>query len=86
MNDAPILDQVEGYYEKILLMVLRKYKPNGVVLTAADIHAMADENERPNPWVLFTHGHKDSIEFKAIREDEATRLAQHDAATNKGKA
>jgi hypothetical protein len=86
MNDAPILDQVEGQYEKFLLLVLRKYKPNGVVITMADLEAVSRDQDAGDPWVLFTHGHRDSIEFKAIRTSEAKRIVEHEKATNKGRA
>jgi len=86
MNDAPILDQIDGQYEKFLLLILRKYKPVGVIITQADIEALLRDQDGGDPWVLFSHGHRDSIEFKAIRASEAKVIAAHDAATNRGKA
>lgn len=84
LNDAAVLDQVDGQYEKFLMLVLRKYLPEGVVLTLADITAAADEQAGPDPLVLFTHGHKESIEFKVIRMSDARRITEHDKATNRG--
>jgi hypothetical protein len=83
LNDAAVLEQVDGQYEKFLLLVLRKYLPAGVVLTLADIAAVVTEQQ--DPWVLFAHGHKESIEFKAIRMSEARRIVEHDEATNRGR-
>lgn len=85
MNDAVILEQVEGQYEKLLMMVLHKYLPDGAVLTLKDIMAVAIEQSSGDPLVLFTHGHRDSIEFKAIRMSAADRIAKHDETTNKGR-
>ncbi len=42
LNDAPILDQIDGQYQKFMLMILRKYVPAGAVITLADIKSMAD--------------------------------------------
>jgi hypothetical protein len=86
LNNAPILTQLEGQYEKFLLLVLRKYKPNGVVITHADIEALLRENEGPDPIVLFSHGHKDSIEFKAIRTSQAAVIQAHHERTMQGRA
>lgn len=86
MNDAPILDQIDGQYEKFLLAVIRKYKPNGVVITQADVELLVREAQTGDPFVLFAHGHKDSIEFKAIRRSAAQVIVEHQKATNQGRA
>ncbi len=86
LNDAPILDQLDGQYQKFLLMILRKYVPDGAVISFRDIEALAIDQAAGNGWVLFSHGHNDSIEFKAIRESDAARLAMHEDATNRGRA
>jgi hypothetical protein len=84
LNDAPVLEQVNGQYEKFLMMVLHKYLPAGVIITTKDIEEILKEQDQGDPWILFTHGHKDSFEFKAIRESEAQRLIDHDKATQRG--
>lgn len=86
LNDAPVLDQINGQYEKFLLAVIRKYKPNGVVITQGDIQLLIREADSGDPFVLFAHGHKDSIEFKAIRLSAARRIRDHEATTGKGNA
>lgn len=85
LNDAAILEQIDGQYEKFLLLVLHKYLPGGAVLTLADIAALADEQQGQDPWVLFSHGHKESIEFKAVRMSAAKLIAEHEKATNRGR-
>jgi hypothetical protein len=77
LNDAAILDQISGQYEKFLLAVLRKYHPQGVRITLADLEKLVAETAGPDPIVLFTHGHKESIEFKAMRASDAKRVAAH---------
>lgn len=83
LNDAEILEQIDGQYEKFLLLILHKYVPQGAVITHDDIQVLADVGPGER-LVLFSHGHKDSIEFKAIRERDAARLVAHDEATNRG--
>lgn len=85
LNEAAILNQIDGQYEKFLLLILHKYLPQGATITHADIEGLL--NTKPGDgWVLFSHGHRDSIEFKAIRENEAARLMAHEEATNRGHA
>jgi hypothetical protein len=86
MNDAPVLDQIAGQYEKFLLIILWKFLPDGVTVTLKDIQEMLRENESADPWVLFTHGHKESFDFKCIRESAGKLIAAHEDATNKGRA
>lgn len=85
LNDAVILEQIDGQYEKFLTMIIRKYLPEGAVITLKDIEAVAKEQASSDPLVLFTHGHKDSIEFKVVRMSEAKVIAAHDEATNRGR-
>lgn len=86
LNDAPVLDLIEGQYEKFLLMILCKYLPEGASITEQDIVAMVKDQESTDPFVLFTHGHKHSLDFKAIRTSAAARIADHENATNRGRA
>jgi hypothetical protein len=84
--DAPILAQLAGQYEKMLMMVLWKYLPDGAVITWRDLERALVEQGGADPIVLFSHGHKDSIEFKAIRASEGKRRVEHDQLTNTGRA
>lgn len=84
LNEAPILDQIEGQYEKFLLLILRKYVPDGAVITNADIASMLVDDDTGNGWVLFSHGHKDSIEFKAIRQSQVAAIREFAERTGKG--
>jgi hypothetical protein len=84
LNDALILDQIAGQYEKLLLLVLKKYHPHGVRITLQDIAALLMENSQSSdPFVLFTHGHKESIEFKCLRASRAKEIAAAVEATTK---
>ena len=79
-QDAAVFDQVDGQWMKLLAMVVWKLAPKGVEITAADIASF------PPDGTLVTHGHRESFEFRIVTEEEAKRLAAHDAATNRGRA
>jgi len=85
LNDAPVLDQVEGQYHKFLMLALWKYLPDGIEITLADI-LQFEADHGSDPWVLFSHGHKESFEFKAIRTNAAHVLAKHHAEKLEGRA
>ena len=77
LNEAPILDQVEGHYEKFLLLLLHKFHPDGITVSLEDVVGLVKETTAADPLVLFTHGHKESIDFKAMRASDAQRIAKH---------
>jgi hypothetical protein len=77
---APILDQLEGQWEKIVAALVWKLGNGHVTLT------MKDLTEFPVDRVFLTHGHRDSIEFKLVTEEEAKRIVEHDEKTNTGRA
>lgn len=79
-RDAAVFDQVDGQWMKLLAIVVWKLAPKGVEITTADFESF------PPNGTLLTHGHRESIEFKIVTEDEARRIAAHDAATNRGTA
>ena len=81
LNDAPVLDQLEGQWQKMLAFVVWKLAPRGVEITAADIERFAAEG-----GIFLTHGHRDSFEFKIVTPAEAAVLAAHESATNRGTA
>ena len=84
--DSVVLDQLDEQWQKMLAMIVWKFAAGkGFTLTAADVEAYAVETERGEA-VLFTHGHKHSIDFMIVTEKRARELAAHDAATNKGRA
>ncbi len=85
MNDAPVLDQLSGQWEKIFAVALRKLG-GSVTLTVEDFIAFDREYRSGTGGFLFTHGHKESFDFKIISRAEAERLAAHDAATNRGRS
>lgn len=81
LNDAPVLDQIESIgYMKFMALLVHKLAPNGVTITVEDIARF------PPDGVLFAHGHRDSFDFKIVTQEQADRLAAHEAATNRGRA
>lgn len=78
MNDAMILDQLRDEWQKIAAVLLWKLKGREkVTLTGADFEAYAREFE-PGIPCLYTHGHKDSIDFQIVDEPTARRHAAQD--------
>jgi hypothetical protein len=89
LNDAPILDQLDEQYQKLLAILVWKLQrdgshPNGVTITHKDLVAYTEANARGEA-VFLTHGHFDSIEFKSVTKQRAAELAKWDAA-QKGNA
>lgn len=77
--DSEVLGQVDGYWQKIAMMILWKTVGKGVVvkITAEDMQALAKEFAPGTP-VIFTHGKSDALEFSLVTEEAAHRLAAHD--------
>lgn len=79
--DNAALQQAEGNWMKFCALIVWKLAPKGVHITSADMDRFAAEG-----GLLLTHGHRDSFEFKIVTPVEAVRLAEHDAATQRGRA
>lgn len=81
LNDAPVLDQIESIgYMKFMALLVHKLAPNGVTITADDIAKF------PPGGVLLSHGHYDGFEFRIVTQEEAERIAEHAATTNRSRA
>lgn len=85
LNDAAILDQLEGHWQKMAGLILFKLLKPGeeVEITAEDMQRY--QAEWPAGAIIFSHGRHRSIAFKLIGADEAARLAAYDA-TQTGRA
>lgn len=78
--DSAILQQVDGHWQKMAMLIL--WKLNGkekVRITLEDMQRFQSSCAPGDP-VLFTHGHTDSIEFQIVDQASAARLAEHDAS------
>lgn len=85
MNEAPILDQLQGRWQLMVVYLLWKLSPNAPVhITAADMEACA-QHYAPGHPILFPHGHSDSIELSIVTEERARQIAEHQA-TQRGHA
>ena len=79
LNDAPVLDQVDGQWQQLAMLILWKTSGRNVVkITAKEIEEFRKQFE-PGIPVIFTHGHSDSIEFSIVDEKQAQKIAQHQA-------
>jgi hypothetical protein len=72
---APILDQIEGHWQKILVAVMWKLsKSKPIVITHQDL---LDLERYMQHHKLLTWGHKDSIELRLVTPAAAEALAKH---------
>ncbi|MFY9327816.1 MAG: hypothetical protein WAO76_07335 [Georgfuchsia sp.] len=79
LNDAEILQQLDGQWQKMAMLLLWKLAGRKMVtLTHMEIKAFNDEFS-PGIPVMFTHGHSDSIDFQVIDEAAARVIAGHNA-------
>jgi hypothetical protein len=77
LNDAPILDQLDGQWQKIAGLILFKLLAKGeeVVLTLDDMKRC--EREWPKGIIVFAHARPDdTLAFKIISPDEAKRITE----------
>lgn len=80
LNDALILNQLDGQWQKFAAIILWKLNGNRQVrITAEDIDAFGQQFGAGGSPIIFTHGHKESIEFQIVSEEAAARIAAHDA-------
>jgi hypothetical protein len=79
LNDAPILDQLEGQWQKLTGLILFKLLQKGqeVEITADDMQRY--QQEWPAGAVIFTHGRHSSIAVKLISAVHAADLAAYEA-------
>lgn len=79
--DSAVLQQVDGYWQKLAALILWKTVGAGhvVKVTAADIEAMG-AHFTPGEATILTHGHVDSIDFSLVSSERAAAIAAHDAA------
>lgn len=80
--DNATLQQLDGHWQKMAAIILWKLVGRAMVtVTAEDIDRFQTEFA-PGMPVVFTHGHKDSIDFQIVDMETAERLAEHDRTIN----
>ncbi len=77
--DNATLEQLREHWEKIAAVLVWKLARDGVRITMQDLDQFQAESDA-GECVLFTHGHKDSIELAIVSASRAEILARHDAA------
>ena len=82
--ESMLLQQMEGQWQKLLLLVVWKLAPEGVKISGKDIENMINQFAPDGP-ALASMGSQDGISFKVVSLKEGKRLAEYDA-TQKGKA
>ena len=77
LNHSPIGDQLQGQWQKMVIMLLWKFCGlEKVSVTQADMQALSTAFAPGFP-VLFTQGVVDAIEFQLVDEAAALRIAEH---------
>ena len=77
-SESTVLRQLDGHWQRLALLILWKCKGRvRITITHKEIEQFAKEFA-PGNAVLYTHGHKDSLEFQVINEDRAQALAEYD--------
>ena len=80
LNDALVLQQLEGQWKKIAMILLYKLKGRETVrLSLKDITAMT-EAFAPSLPVMFVHGHHDGFDLQLVDIESANRIAAHEAS------
>ena len=83
--DAPILSQLQGEWQKLLIMVLWMTKgKEQLILGAKDMAAFGEAWGSEGP-VLLTQGYPDGIKFKLISVAEAREIEAYEK-TQRGHA
>ena len=86
LNDAPVLDQVEPYWQKLAALILWKLKGvERVEITYEDMKRMEAEFAGAGGAIIFVHGMYDRFAFKIVTPEEAERIAKHET-TQRGNA
>ena len=81
LNDAPVLDQVEPYWQKLAALILWKLKgTERVEVTDEDITRMEAEFAGQGGAIIFVHGMHDRFGFQIVNAEQAQRIAAHEAA------
>lgn len=77
LNDAPVLGQLDGHWQRITALLLHKLVERGgeVVLSAEDMKRYAEE--WPQGAIVMVDGRFDSLAFKLVTIEEARRIAAH---------
>lgn len=76
--EAVVFEQLRDEWEKIAAVLVWKLSRYSIVqITWQDLEKFQMEVDRGEA-VMFTHGHKESIEFSIVTASRAVELARHD--------
>jgi hypothetical protein len=77
LNDAPIVQQSEGMYQRYLMFVLMKLVGDQQVIITIDDMKAYEEKYGPEGAVLFLHGMPDAIAMSLVDHKRAREIAAH---------
>jgi hypothetical protein len=78
--DSVILNQLEGQWEKVCMVLLHKLSSGKTVKITAQDFIDVRRHYEPDGPVLFTHGMHDSFELSVITHERAKELAAYEAS------
>ncbi len=77
--ESTMLQQVDARWAEIAMLILWKLAQQQKVTITADEIARCKAAFGPSGPIVLIHGHTDSVDFQIVTEEQATRLAAHDA-------
>jgi hypothetical protein len=78
--DSVILNQLEGQWEKVCMVLLHKLSAGKPVRVTVQDFIDVRKLYEPDGPVLFTHGMHDSFELSVITHERAKELAAYGAS------
>lgn len=80
LNDAPVLDQTQGFEMKLLMFIVWKLTGDkGVTITSKDMEQCVKQFE-PSVPALIMHGTHDGFSFRVASMEEGIKAAEHHEA------
>lgn len=86
LNDAMVLDQMEGKWQKMLTLIIWKLRgKDQVIRITVDDMLRFEKQFAPGMGTLFTRGTLDSFEFSVVDTATAEKIAAHAKNQSGGK-
>jgi hypothetical protein len=77
--DSVIVNQMEGHWQKLLMLVIWKLSPDKPVRITSEDMLAVESYFAPSIPHIFTHGTHDAIELSLVTEEQAHKIVAHDA-------
>ena len=77
LNDAPILGQLDGHWQKIAMALLHKLSPGVPVRLGVEEFKKLNDDFAPGVPVILANGTKEAIELSLVTEERAFVISQY---------